>query len=594
MTEIPDQMIGFNWIKQSGRIGLLLALLLMTGCASVSQQTEPDETANDSRKPVSDSKEPESSSLTQKEALTPSLLYAILLGEIAGQRGRMDVSAPSYLEAARNSKDPRVAERALKISIFGKQQAYALEAARRWVELAPDNKQAHQAYAALALRSGLDAEAQTELSYLIQHSDGDTDKAYQSLLGMLAREPDKQRALTVMERLVSERPEDADARFAYARLAVHSENWALANSEVEKVLQIRPAWAPAEILRAQIALKQGKGELARKQLSQSIKKNPDDIELRLAYARLLVDLEDLEGARSQYKILVKAQPDNKKVVYSLALLSLEAGKLKEAESSFLRLLELDYQKVQAQYYLGSIAEEHKQYDQALAWYSKVDQGDHWLEVQIRIARIEAETGKMDQARARLKNLRFTKPAQAQRLLLVEGNLLSNNKMSEEAYSLFSTYLESHPEDYEVLYARSLVAEKLDLLDKAEKDLLKIILIEPDNARALNALGYTLADRTSRYQEALQYIEKAIKLTPDDPAVIDSMGWVQFKLGNLQQAREYLQKAYDQTADAEIAAHLGEVLWSLGDQAGARKIWEQGKKKDPENPVLIETLERFSK
>lgn len=593
MIELPDQMIGFKRTKFGGHTGLLLALLLFAGCAPVSQQVVPEKATIESTGQGTGDTKPGSVSLTHKEPLTPSLLYEILLGEIAGQRGRMDVSAPSYLEAARASKDPRVAERALKISIFGKQQAYALEAARRWVELDPDNKEARQAYAALALRSGLDAEAQTQLNYLIQHPDGDVEKAYQSLLGMLAREPDKERALAVMQRLVSERPGDADAHFAYARLATHSENWTLAVSQVEKVLQLRPGWAPAVILQAQIALKQGKGKLARKQLNAALKKNPDDLKLRLAYARLLVDLEDLEGARAEYKKLARLEPDNKQVVYSLALLSLEASNLKEAESSFHRLLELDYQTMQANYYLGSIAEERKDYDQALEWYGKVDQGDHWLEVQIRIARIEAETGKLDQARARLKNLRFTKPAQAQRLLLVEGDLLTRVQKPEEAYRLYSQYLESHPQDYEVLYARSLVAEKLDLLDQAEKDLKIIIQAEPDNARALNALGYTLADRTTRYQEALEYIQRAIKITPEDPAVLDSMGWVQFKLGNYQQAREYLQKAYDQTADAEIAAHLGEVLWSQGDHVEARKLWERGKKQEPENPVLLKTLERLT-
>ncbi len=545
MIKLPDQMIGFNWVNQIGLTGLLLASLLISGCARLSQSPVPEETAA-TTEPDTGSVEVAQLPSAGKEDLTPSLLYGILLGEIAGQRGRMEVSAPSYLEAAQHSEDPRVAERALKISIFGKQQAPALEAARRWVELAPDNKEARQAYAALALRSGQDEEAQTQLNQIIQQSDGTADQAYQSLLGLLAREPDKERALAAMERIVSERPDDADAHFAYARLASHSENWVLSLTEVEKALVIRPDWTPAIILRAQIAVKQDKGDLAREQITGALQKSPDDLKLRQAYARLLVDLEDLDGAREQYKKLIKLQPANGQVVYSLALLSLEDGELKEAKTNFLRLLELEYQTAQAHYYLGAIAEEHKDFEKALDWYSKIDKGDHWLEVQIRIARIDAKTDKLDQARARLKNLRFTKPAQAQRLLLVEGDLLSQQKMLEEAYSLYGQYLEAHPEDYDVLYARSLVAEKLDLLDVAEQDLKKIIQVEPDNARAMNALGYTLADRTTRYQEALQFIEQAIKLTPDDPAVMDSMGWVQFKLGELQKAREYLQKAYDQT------------------------------------------------
>ena len=524
--------------------------------------------------------------------LTPSLLYDILLGEIAGQRGRMDVSAPAYIEAARSSEDPRVAERALKIAVFGKQQKLALEAAKRWVALAPENMEARQAYAALALRDGDEDGARAQLDYLIKHSERSRDQTYQALLSMLAREPDKQRALAVMAKLVDERPNDADARYTYARLASHNENWPLALEQVNRALSLRPDWAQAIILRARIQLKQGKREEARAQMQAALKRKPDDLPLRLAYARLLVDLEDLKGAHEQYRKLYKMKPDNGQVVYSLALLSLETGDLKEAERYFQRLLELDFQKQQAYYYLGAIEEDRENYKKAFAWYSKVDKGDQWLEVQIRMARIEAETGRLDEARARLRNLRLSKPAQAHRLLLVEGELLSSLDKDNDAYALYSQYLDSQPDDIDVLYARSLVAERLDRLDVSESDLKKVLKKDPDNARALNALGYTLADRTTRYQEALQYIEKALAKTPEDPAVLDSMGWVQFKLGNLQSAREYLQKAYDKTEDVEIAAHLGEVLWAQGDQAAARALWDKASKKDPDDRVLKETLQRF--
>ncbi len=528
----------------------------------------------------------------EKEQLAPALMYDILLGEIAGQRGRLDVATRAYVEAARYTNDPRVAERALKIAVFAKDQERALAAARRWVALEPDNKEARQSLAALALRSGLQDEALENIEYLIEHGEATPAQTYQSLLGLLVREPDSEQTLALMEKLVARHPQDPDAHFAYARLAAHARQWPVAEREVETALELRPDWVAALVLRAQIQLRQGNKELAHRQMVEALQRQPDDTELRAAYARLLVDLDDLEGARQQYRKLVRKQPDNGQFVYSLALLSLEAGKLDTSEKLFKRLLKLGYQVQQAYYYLGAIAEERNDRKNAIRWYSRIGKGEHWLEAQIRIAKLEADAGRIKTARARLQKLRQAQPQNARRLLLVEGSILSGIDWNEEAFQLYSRYLESHPDDADVLYARALVAESLDRLDIAEQDLLRILKADPDNARALNALGYTLADRTNRYDEALLYIQKAMEKTPDDPAVIDSMGWVQFKLGNLDKAREYLQRAWDMTGDPEIAAHLGEVLWTQGYRQQARKLWDEARKKKPGNKILEDTVRRL--
>jgi tetratricopeptide (TPR) repeat protein len=178
------------------------------------------------------------------------------------------------------------------------------------------------------------------------------------------------------------------------------------------------------------------------------------------------------------------------------------------------------------------------------------------------------------------------------MFLVEGEILSQIDLNEEAYTLYSQYLENQPDDIEILYARALIAERLDRVDQAERDFLKVLAIDPENTRALNALGYTLADRTDRYQEALVYVQQALAQTPDDPAVIDSMGWVMYRLGRLSEARDYLQKAYDMTKDSEIAAHLGEVLWVMGEQAQAKALWESARKATPDDAVLKETVRRY--
>jgi len=596
VDRILEKMIGFRCKNVNLRASVpVFVILLLAACAQPTVKDAPGKTvsAPAAIEPETDSSGLSVAPLPKQEQLTAPLLYGMLLGEIAGQRGQLDVSGASYLEAARQSNDPRIAERALKISVYAKKPQLALQAARRWVELAPENIEARQSLAVLALRTENQPEALEHFKYLLQQSQDEGSDPYQSLLALLAREPDQERALKIMEQLVALRPQDPEAHFAYARLAVHAKNQPLAEQEVERSLQLRPDWTQALILRAQIHLEQGRGEFARQQLYAALQRKPEDADLRLAYARLLVDLDDFDAARAEYGTLFKQQPDNGQVVYSLALLALEANQLKEAQVFFKKLVALDYQTQQAYYYLGAIAEEQKNSSRALQWYHKVEQGDHWIEVQIRIARLEAQGEDVGAARERLRKLRLGHPAQVQRLFLVEGDILTQLGYYPEAYSLYSQYLETQPDDPEILYARALTAEKLDRLDEAERDFRRVLQQDPDNTRTLNALGYTLADRTERYEEALVYVQKALTQTPDDPAVIDSMGWVLYRLGRLQEARDHLQKAYDMTGDSEIGAHLGEVMWTMGDKDAARAVWDKARRDSPDNAVLEDALRRFS-
>jgi tetratricopeptide (TPR) repeat protein len=590
-------MIGFRCKGLSLRDFLVgVVSLVLVACAQPVVKHESAEPAvvPEPAEPQTDSSEPPAKAASEHEQLTAPLLYGVLLGEIAGQRGQLDVSGASYLEAARQSSDPRIAERALKISVYAKKPQLALEAARRWVELAPNDLEARQSLGVLALRTDHQQEALEQFNYLLQHSDTSDDAdPYRTLLSLLAREPEQERALKVMNDLVAMRPQDAEAHFAYARLAIHAKKQSLAERQVERCLELRPDWTQALILRAQINLEQGRGEVARQQLYDALQRKPQDAELRLAYARLLVDLDDFDAARQEYSILLEEEPENGQVVYSLALLALEANQLDDARALFERLVPLDYQTQQAYYYLGAIAEEQKDISAALSWYQKVEQGDHWMEVQIRIARLEAQGDDLENARERIRKLRLAHPAQAQRLFLVEGDMLTQLGRHEEAYNLYSQYLETQPDDAEILYARALSAESLDRLDAAERDFRRVLQQDPDNTRTLNALGYTLADRTERYDEALAYVQKAFAQSPDDPAVIDSMGWVLYRLGRLQEARAHLQKAYDMTGDGEIGAHLGEVMWMMGDKDAARAVWEEAQTDAPDNAVLKETIERFS-
>lgn len=525
--------------------------------------------------------------------LSGQLLYDILLGEIAGQRGALEEALTHLLDAASQARDPRLAERALRVAVFAKQPEAALEAARRWVALEADNLEARQALAALALREGAHDEALEQLDYLLTRASAEDPRSFEQLSSLLAREADEAAALDLMGRLAARHAGNPHAQLAHARLAAHNQEWALALEAVDRSLALDPALSQAHVLRARIRVQMEEPEAALEELAAVLARQPRDSHLRLAYARLLVELGRMDAARAEFRTLARQEPDNPEVLYPLALLALEADQPDAAEGYLQRLLDLGSHQAEVHYYLGQLAEARGEHELALDWYSRVEAGaQHWQEVQVRMAHLEARLDRVAEARARLQDLRARDPGAALRLFLEEGVILSRAGMHTEALALYTRVLQVHPDNDDLLYARSLVAERLDRLDIAEADLRSILERNPEDARALNALGYTLADRTDRYEEALGYIERAIAQAPDDPAIIDSLGWVHFRLGNLELARAHLQRAYELHPDGEIAAHLGEVLWTMGERDAARRIWEEAQGFDADNPVLRSTLERL--
>lgn len=580
----------------SSRIVLLSALLALAGCAALPRtQPAPASAAQPAApKPGTGTAAAPVQPVPREGAdtLQDNLLFDILLGEIAGQREQVDVSVLHYLRAAEVSDDPRVAERALRIALFAKQEDAALTAARRWVELEPESVDGRQSLAVLALHARIPEEAYDQFEYLLGKS-GDDTQVYQGITGLLARSEDRELALALMDRLVQQHPQSVQAHLAYSRLALHAENTDLALSEVELALAQEPKLVEALILRAGVRAKAGDAELAKRELANAIAAQPDDVELRMAQARLLLDMQDLPGAAEQFNAVVRLQPDNADAWYSLGLLALEQQQYKSAERHFRKLLALGKRELEARYYLGRTRELREDFGGALEWYTQVTEGDYWLEAQTRVASMRAKTGDLDGARRLLNDLRTREPSLAVRLYLVEGDILAQAGKLREAMDLYNRVLIEQPNNHDLLYARALVAERLNELQLAETDLRRIVTEDPNNFHAWNALGYTLADRTDRLQEALEYIEKALALAPDEPAVVDSLGWVHYRLGNLKLAEQHLRRAYALSrGDAEVTAHLGEVLWQQGKRKEARALWEKARRSNPDNLPLMKTLEKY--
>jgi len=527
-----------------------------------------------------------------QQTLTDDLMFDILLAEIAGQRGEMGTSVPHYLQAALIAQDPRVAERAVQIASFAKQYQAAERAARRWVELDPDSVEARKALIALALHNGDRDEVIAQLDYLLTITD-DPEAGYSLATTILAHEEDKDAALDAMQKLVAHNPDNPYAWMALSRVAVAAEQLDKALRAVNKALTASPDLAAAVLLKAQILVRMERRDEARGLLADAVARHPESTTLHFAYGRMLLDAEDLEGARAQFARVVKLEPNNPDGLYSLALLELETGQYKAGEKHLLQLIEINEGVQNAYYYLGYAKLKQNDDDAALEWYGKVESGDYWSQAQLRIAEILVRQGNVAGMQNHMQILRQQDPAQSVTYYLLEGQVLTDAQLDEEAFELYGKALQASPDNVDLLYAHSLAAEQLGKLEIAERDMRHILELEPDNVRTLNALGYTLADQTTRYEEALGYINRAYAQEPNDPAIIDSLGWVQYRLGNLDEARSLLQRAWDMTQDSEIGAHLGEVMWVQGDRDGARKIWKASRQSSPDNPVLLEVINRYS-
>lgn len=539
--------------------------------------------------------------------LSSELLYKILAAEIAGQRGQFDMAGDTYLQLARTTRDPRIAERAAQINIFKGEKQKALEALRLWAELDPENLDARQGLVVYFIRNGQPDAALVHLEKLLAGMptpspkeptlsglDFATDQGhgFMMIASLLAREQDKQAVLKLMGKFVEAHPDNPDALLAYSNLALSLGDAKVAAEAVDQALQRKPGWANAIAMRARILQTQGNKPEALTYLEEALKGTPKDLMLRLSYARLLVDVKRYNDARAQFELMAQQMPDNAEALFSLGLLSLQINQHDEAEGYFNQVIKLGKFLPESNYYLGQIAETRKQYQEAISLYKTVDQGDGYLDAQLRVVGLLAKQGDIPSARAHLQGIQVQDPQQVKLLYMAEADLLAEEGHYDQAMEVYNNALKAMPTDDTLLYGRAMLAGKLDRLDILEKDLRTILEREPDNARALNALGYTLADRTTRFEEAFAYIKRALELDPEDPATLDSMGWIHYRLGNTQEAIKYLQGAYKIDPNAEIAAHLGEVLWVSGNQDEARKIWEQALKSEPKDEALLTTMKRF--
>ena len=525
------------------------------------------------------------------KGLSAEVFHYLMVAEIAGQRGKIDIAVANYVQAAKISQDPNVAERASRIAVFGRKDKAALEAANIWVKLVPKSAEAHQIVAAMLVRTGNLNGALKHFERVLSLSDKGEQQTFMLITSLLGKERDKHIALDIMKRLLDKHQNSSSAYYSYANLALLTKEYEIANKAVDKALSLKKNWNEASILKATILSRLDRDEEAIAWLEQTLKQYSDNHKLRMYFARKLVDSKKYDIAYKEFK-KVYSVTKNDDALYAMGLLANRMDKIDVAKKHFKRLSKIDGRESAASYYLGQIEEKQKDFSNAISWYSKVRGGVYAFDSKLRIIILLGKQGKVAQARAQAKTINVTKPAQQVRLYVAEGEVLRVNKMYPEALELYTESLSAIPDNLDLIYARALIYEKLNNVVDAIIDLRTIVKLDSQNVQALNALGYTLVDKTEQIHEGMEYIKQAYQLRPADPAIIDSMGWAYYRLGKLDKAVTFLKRAFTSFNDAEVAAHLGEVLWVRGDKDEARKIWKNSLRDTPKHDTLLNVMKRF--
>jgi tetratricopeptide (TPR) repeat protein len=571
--------------QSSLHLPLSFGLVLLGGCAIFPQQ--PAQASPD--RPVVSSQE--APGLGSPEAQAQ---YHVLAGEMAAGRQQPEMAAQEFLKALAFAPDAQLAARATALALAAGREDLALTAARKWHQIDTSSLDAREVITRLTLRAGLTDETFDQCEAIIRDHPGGFDDGFRHVALLLSQEPDKADAgLALMDRLVAQYPKRSGAYRAKALLAQRFNHGDIAETAAREALKLDPQSRDAAMLLAGILVKKGDVTEADGLVDGAVKNAKNAADLRLGYARLLLESNQREAARAQLQKVLTIEPDNGDARLALALLALEEKKLDEADAQLRDLAKMPDKQMDATYFLGRVAELRNQPEQALAQYEKVTSGNQALDAQVRRATMLGKLKRIPEARQIFEQLRRQYSPLESRFYVAEGEMLVDAGQNNEALALYNTALQQDPDDGDLLYARSLAFERLNQIDHAEADLKKILDKTPDDARALNALGYMLTVHTNRYEEAQKLIARAIELSPNDPAVIDSMGWLQFKQGRPKEALPYLQKAMNLFPDPEIAAHLGEVLWSLGDKDQARSVLSGALKDAPDNALLRDTVNRLN-
>lgn len=545
----------------------------------------------------------------QKSQLNPEgkAMYSYLLGQIAGvhstlaEQGRdtekvtayLGVAVPNLVEASSSLDDLALAEHATKAATFARDFPMALQAAQRWIDLNPKESRAHQYAAIAALHDKQQETALTHFTAVVGLA-ASADDGLLDVGTLLAREGEKQDALSIAQKIVDTYPDSATALYVQASLQMRFDKKALALSVLDEALAKQPDYRSAKLLKVTVLRSLERSPEALELLENEIARYPEDIEIRSAYAQLLISERRYADAQSQYETLFKSRPNDINMAYRLAMLTLELQQLDLAEKYFMHVLQSGKRSFESLYHLGRIAEQRKEHKKALQYYMRVSEGEYRLDAILREAKMMSILGQLDDGLKIIDKMQSknTDASLDVRFYMAKIDILIYHDQIQRAYDLTNQALAKYPEDFNVLFTRSMLSEKQGDIARAIKDLEVLVEQQPENPDLLNALGYTLANRTSEYDRAFVLLDKAMRLKPDNSAISDSMGWLLYKQGRLQEAEALIRTAYELDPDPEIAAHLGEILWEKGQVQEAQAVWSKALSEHPEHEVLNQTIQKY--
>lgn len=528
------------------------------------------------------------------ESLRPDVLYLLLLGEIAGARGEMGVATQAYLQASSETRDLRVIRRAAQMALASRDLRATASVAQLWLRLDPQSDDARMLLESVQMGGDQQlSQVQFEIARILANNSQRLEANLLGLNAAFAGVRDKTQVRTLIERLTAPYANEPASYVARAQAAENLGLTSEANREIDRALQLRPQWEPAVMLKAEYLAKLGDLPGALALLKSTLTEHPDQLGTRAVYAHLLSMAGRLKEAEDEFRSLSRLLPDNVQVRISLADLLARTNRLPEARQQLDEALRMHPEEENAIWFAqGGVAERQNRLEDARRAYMQVKPGLGYFDAQLRIAVVMGQQGKVALAREHLHKLEVEDDEQRRRALLVEVGILRAAHKYADALLLLDDSLAETPDDIELLYEAGMLEENLQRYEQMEAHIRRILELEPDHPHACNLLGYSLANRNVRLEEAAELIERANALEPDSAHILDSLGWVRFRQGNLREAEHYLQLAFAREPDAEIAAHLGEVLWVQGRREEAKKLWYSSLEANPDNAVLRATMHRL--
>lgn len=511
--------------------------------------------------------------------------------ELALQAGQYRSAAEDYVAAAALSTEPQVAQTATRVAYTYGFNELGLDAAERWQDLEPDSEEAVLYLAQLNLRLGSLRRSAGYFEDLLENGEGEPDQRLLSLIPILSEE-DPVQADRLMRRLARPYKNSAYALYASAVMALQAGDGEAAQERAERAIELRPEWIRPKLLYARALMLSGEDEAAIDFAARIVGDSPQpDPEARLELAIMYLSVGRDDDALSQVNQVLLEQPSRTDALRMLAIINFRLGNLDAASDDFQDLLASGRYTMDALYYLARIADSREDYTRAIGLYSQITRGQNVVPAQRRASALIAQEGEAETAIEHLRNFAEKYPSYAIEMVAAEAQLMVSLDRYDDALAVYDRIAEYRPDSEGVMLGRAELLVRMDRVDAAIEQYRKAVDMYPDSANALNALGYTLADKTSEYREASRLIRKALKLEPNSPAIIDSWGWVLYRLGRHEEALEQLRRAYRDYPDGEVAAHIVEVLWVLERNDEARDMLERAELESPDHPLLKDIRER---